>query len=216
MKLNLIAVALLLLPAACSTTKITSRWKAPGVTPISAYRDILVLVVAGEEDKTLISKMEKHMAGDFVLMGYSAYSALSEFGPGALKGLNESAIVAKFQERGIDAILLVSLLNKQKEKYYVPGRMQQTPYADYYDRFPRHYDVMMERIVTPGYYSFDTRYFWECSFYEARSGKLLYSAISESFDPQSLESLAHQFGSRMVSDMVKEKVIVDKIDKAGF
>jgi hypothetical protein len=216
MKFKLITIAASLILFSCSTTNITSRWKAKDISPQSSYRDIMALVVAGDEERPLIEKMEKHIAGDFNVMGYNAYSAFAEFGPKALKGLNEPALMAKFSEKGIDAVLMVSLLNKQKEKYYVPGKMQQTPYAFNYDRLYRHYDIMTERTVAPGYYAEDTRYFWECNFYEVRSGKLLYSSVSDSFDPQSLDGLAHQFGSLMVSDMVKEKVIVDKVAKAAF
>jgi hypothetical protein len=216
MKLKLISIAAALVLFSCSTTNITSRWKAQDISPQSSYRDIMALVVAGDEDRPLVEKMETHIVGDFKLMGYSAYSAFTEFGPKALKGLNEPALMARFSDKGVDAVMMVSLLNKQKEKYYIPGRMQQTPYAYYYDRFHRHYGVIIERTVTPGYYAEDTRYFWECNFYDVKTGKLLYSSISESFDPQSLDGLAHQYASLMISDMVKEKVIPDKAAKAAF
>ena len=199
----------------CSSTKITSRWKAD-VKAQSAFTNIMTVVVAGDEERPLVEKLEKHIAGDFKRMGYTGLSAFQEFGPRVLKGLNESAVIAKLNEKGVDAVMMVSLLNKTKEKYYIPSRMQQTPYAYYYDKFERHYDVIYERTTLPGYYVDGTRYFWECSFYDIHTGRLLYSSISESFDPGSLEALAHQYGSWMISDMVKEKIIVDKVSVASF
>ena len=215
MKFFLTVIAGALILFSCSTTKITSRWK-PGVKPQSSFTNIMAVVVAGDEDRPLIEKMEKHIAGDFRMMGYKAVSAYDQFGPKALKGLNEPALIARLNEKDVDAVIMVSLLNKTKERYYIPGRIQQTPYAYYNDRFQRHYDIINERTAIPGYYVEDSRYFWECSFYDTKTGRLLYSAISESFDTGSIETLAHQYGSLMVSDMVKEKIIVDKKAKSGF
>ena len=215
MKFFLIAIVTVVLFSSCSTTKITSRWKADTM-PQASFNTVMAVVVAGNEDRPLIEKMEKHIAGDFNLMGYKGLTAFQEFGPKTLRGLNEPALIAKLNEKGVDAVMMVSLLNKTKEKYYVPDRMQRTPYAYYNDRFQRHYDVIYERTIVPGYYAEDTRYFWECSFYDTRSGKLLYSAISESFEPASLDGLAHQYGSLMVSDMVKEKIIIDKASQSTF
>ena len=214
MKLYITAFSGFLLLASCSSTKITSRWKAD-VKPQSSFTNIMAVVVAGNEESPLIEKMEKHIAGDFSTLGYKGLSAFHEFGPKTLKDLNESALLAKLKEKGIDAVMMVSLLNKAKEKYYVPSRMQRTPYAYYNDRFERHYGVIYDRTIIPGYYAEDTRYFWECSFYDIHTGRLLYSAISESFDPGSVEILAHQYGFWMVNDMVKEEIIVDKVSQAA-
>jgi hypothetical protein len=215
MKVYTIAAVVSLFLVACSSTKITSRWKAD-VKPKTTFTNIMAVVVAGDEEHALIEKMEKHIAGDFSMMGYKGLSAFQEFGPRTLKGMNEPALIAKLNEKGIDAVMMVSLLNKTKEKYYIPSRMQRTPYAYLNDRFQRHYDIIYDRTIVPGYYAEDTRYFWECSFYDIHTGQLLYSAISESFDSGNLEALAHQYGSWMVNDMIKENVIIDKVSQAAF
>jgi len=211
MKFKIItAVFLSIIAYSCSTTtKISSRWK-PGLAPQTNFVTIMSLVVAGDSERPLREKMEKHVAGDFTTHGYTGISALATFGPKALTGLNEHALMEKIKEKNVDAVLLISLLNKKREKYYVPAKAQETPFAINYNKFSSHYNTINERILMEGYYTEDTRYFWECSLYDVQTGKLLYSAISESFDPGSTETLAHQFGLEMIKDIIKQEIISDK------
>jgi hypothetical protein len=101
----------------------------------------------------------------------------------------------------------------------VPGRATYSPYSVYYNRFWGYYTTLNTRIDMPGYYQENTRYFWESNFYELSSRQLIYSVQTESFDPASSESLAHQHGQIIVKDMVKKKVLADSAQiavKKGF
>ena len=211
MKFKIITTGItLILFYSCSTTKISSRWK-PNLEPQTNLITIMSLVVTSDAERPLREKMENHISGDFTIHGYIGISALTAFGPKALIGLNEQAIMQKMKEKNIDAVMMISLLNKKREKYYVPAKAQETPFSINYNRFSSHYNTINERILMEGYYTEDTRYFWECSLYETQTGRLLYSSISESFDPGSKETLAHQFGVEMIKDILKEKIIVNKI-----
>jgi hypothetical protein len=99
------------------------------------------------------------------------------------------------------------LLDKTKERYYVPAQINYSPYVIYRNRFWRYYTTMYDRIYTPGYYTVETKYFWESNFYDMDSKQLLYSVQTRSFDPSSTESLAHEYGQLIVSNMVKSKIL---------
>jgi hypothetical protein len=152
--------------------------------------------------------MEKHLAGDLNDIGYSAFAASDVYLPGTfVKGDTAKAIEA-LNNKGFDAVLTVVLLNKEKEKHYIPGRVTYTPYAPYHDRLDLYYYSMHDRIQTEGYYESATKIFWESNFYDRNSKKMIYSSQTESFDPGSKETLAHYYGVLLANNLVKSKVLI--------
>jgi hypothetical protein len=190
----------------CSSSRITHSWHSENILP-KKYNKILVLSLNIETDMSTREKMENHMVGDLRELGYTAVSALKEYGPKAFKKMEEEAVIAELQSSGFDAVITIVLLDKAKEKHYMPGRVYFSPYVIYQRRFWGYYTTMYDRIYTPGYYTIDTRYFWESNLYDVAAKELLYSAQTESFDPASLESLAHEYGKLIVGDMMKHQVL---------
>jgi len=191
----------------CGTTSyITSSWKAENIEPAS-YKKIVVLALANEADRTIREKMEQHIAGDLRELGYDAVCSCEEYNPKAFENMTEEQALKKLKATGVDAVLTIVLLDKTKERFYVPGRITYTPYSIYHDRFYGYYRTMYGRVYTPGYYVEDNKFFWESNLYEMTTGNLVYSAQSKSFDPVSSESLGHEYGKMIVSDMLKKKVL---------
>lgn len=190
----------------CTSSRITHSWKSESIL-YKKYNKILVLGLNIEADISTREKMENHMVGDLNELGYTAVSALKEYGPKAFRKMDEEAVIAELQSSGYDAVITIALLDKTKEKHYVPGRVYYSPYIVYQRRFWGYYSTIYERIYTPGYYTTDTRYFWESNLYDVAAKELLYSAQTESFDPASSETLAHEYGKLIVGDMVKHQVL---------
>lgn len=206
---QLSALSLLLFCGCGPNSHITSSWKAPEIQHKN-YKKIVVLGLIRDADRTIREKMEQHMVGDLKELGYDAVCSCDEYSPKAFEGLSEKDAIAKLKNSGVDAVLTVTLLDKQKEKYYVPGRIAYSPYNVYHNRFYGYYQTMNERISAKGYYVTDTRYFWESNFYDLDANILLYSVQSQSFEPGSTESLSHEYGKMIIKDMVKQSVIVNK------
>jgi len=191
----------------CQTSKITNTWTDKNVSP-KKYNKILVLGVLKDDDRELQSKMEKHLAGDLNELGYIAFAASDIFPPGTfIKGDTAKATEA-INSKSFDAVLTVVLLDKEKERYYVPGRVINTPFVTYYDRFGRYYYTIFDRIYTEGYYTTDTKIFWESNFYDLEEKKMIYSSQTRSFDPGSKESLAHYYGVLLANSLVKSRVLI--------
>lgn len=203
----LLVMALLL---GCTTSRITSTWQQKGAAP-QAYNKIMVLGLIREADRSLRENMENHLVGDLRALGYNAYSSYDQFGPKAFEGLSEDKVYDRLKENGADAVLTIVLLNKEKEKYYVPGRISYSPYAVYYHRFGGYYTTLIERIESPGYYSESTRYFWESNLYDLTTKEMVYSVQTQSFDPSSTEELAHDYGELIVEDMARRKVLTKAV-----
>ena len=163
-----------------------------------------------EADRSVIVEMERHFQEDLRARGYLAVSAQQEYGPHAFDPMDETEAINRLQLSGFDAVLTVVLLDKEKERHYVPGQVLYTPYGYYYSRFWGYRSVMFQRIYEPGYYVTNTRYFWESNLYSLRNKgtqALLFSAQSRSFEPDNASAFGHQYAKSIIERMAKQGVL---------
>lgn len=197
---------LLFLLTGCTSTKITSSWKAQNIEA-KPYRKILVLGLIRDTDRSLQEKMEAHMIGDLREKGYNAVGSFTEYGPKAFSNMTEKEAILKLKESSVDAVITIVLLDKQKERSYIPGRLYYSPYGMYYNRFWGYYGTLNNRIYEQGYYVTDTRYFWESNVYDMSTQTLIYSVQTKSFDPANSEILGHEYGKLIITDIVKNSIL---------
>lgn len=202
----MVASLVFLVATGCSSSKITSSWKSETATP-KKYEKVLVLGLIRDADRSLQENMEDHLVGDLKELGYNAVSSLREFGPKAFENMEEKEALNNIRNNGIDAVITVVLLDKEKERRYVPGNIYYSPYGYYYNRFWRYRATLYYRIYEPGYYVTDTKYFWESNLYEMNDQKLVYSVQTQSFDPENSEGMAHEYGRMILKNMLSEGVM---------
>lgn len=202
-----ILTGLVLFLGACSSTKVTSSWKEPE-TSLEKGQKIMVLGLVNDREGRLRGQMEKEMVLALKQRGYQAVSAFDEFGPKAFKGLKEEQALNKLRKGDIDKVLTIVMLDKSKEKNYVPGNnMMYRPFMPYYGGWWGYYNMMYGRIYDPGYYTTNTRYFLESNLYSIRDKQLVYSIQTETFDPASAERMAVVYSNQVVKDMTKQQLI---------
>ncbi|MGZ5190239.1 MAG: hypothetical protein ACXWCZ_04420 [Flavisolibacter sp.] len=205
--INIITLAvILLLTNSCATSYITSTWKAPDAGP-KKYNKVMVLGIIREADRTMRQKMENHLVDDLKLLGYNAFSAYEQYGPKTFQDIDEKMANQKLAADGIDAVVTIVLLDKQKERHYVTGHIAYSPYTYYQNHVWGYYHSLSYRVGMSGYYEVTTKYFWESNLYDLSSNKLIYSAQTQSFDPSSVEGLAHEYGQKIIQNMVKGNVL---------
>ena len=205
---KLFFIPLIVFLISCQPSKITQSWTAKDVVP-KKYKKILVLGVLTDNDNELQAKIEDHLAGDLRDIGYNALAANKIFPAGTFVKGDTARAKASLEGKGFDGILTVVLLDKKKDRYYVPAKV--TEYDTYYDRlgrFNQYYNVITERIYSPGYYGEETKYVWENNFYDLESKKMIYSARSRSFDYTSKTMLAHTYGLLMAESLVNKKILI--------
>ena len=201
------AGVLALLVTCTAPSRITSSCSPRPTTPV-LFKKLIVLGLIHDRDRTLREHMEQSLAEHLRARGQVAVCACELYGPKEFDQLSEKEALAKLSTSGIDGVLTIVLLDKERERYYVPGQMQYTPYGFYYDRFWGYSRSLYWRIYSPGYYSTNTRYFWESNLYDLSDSKLLYSAQSQSFDPSFSDELGKEYGKLIVDDMVGKGIIV--------
>lgn len=196
----------LLLIIACADVRITHSWQSSSASQ-NRYNKILVVGLFTNKDRALREQMETHLQGDLQALGIHAVSAIKLYGPTSFEQTNEDAFLSKIEGDGMDAALTIVLLDRKKEKHYVPGRVYFSPFYSYPTRIGPYWGIMYDRIYSPGYYQSTTRYFWESNIYDLKTKQLIYSVQTETFDPDEASSLAHQYGKVIVND-IKDKNIL--------
>lgn len=200
-------MALTLLTQGCgSSSRITTSWKETE-TSIPPLKKVMVLGLFMDKDRVLRLKTEQELAANLKALGYDAITAAEEYGPKAFQNMKEEQALKKLKAINVDGIVTVTLLDKNKEKYYVPGNVSYAPFPVMRGGFWGYYSYYYPRLYDPGYYQTSTTYFFETSLYTVNGNKLLYSAQSEAFDPSSVSSLANDYAMSIVKDMKKQKVI---------
>ena len=203
-------VYLLLIPLfvliACADVKLTHSWRAESISG-NHFNKILVVGLFTNKDRGLREQMEGHLKGDLEEIGMNAVSSIKLFGPTSFVQMNEDSLLTQVQVDGIDAVMTIVLLDRKKEKYYVPGRVYFSPFYTYHSRFGPYWGVMYERIYSPGYYQSTTKYFWESNIYDLKTKQLIYSVQTESFDPDEATSLAHRYGKVIINDIKNKNIL---------
>jgi len=209
-KIFCLGAVTLMLISSCSNTQLITSWKAPEAT-LQNYNKILVVALTGSKDRELRESIENAVAGRLSDEGLNTATASQQFGPRSFRTMSEDEAVRTVNDNGFDAVMVVSLLDKQQESNYTPGYISSTPYAVARNRWYGGYRVIYDRVYNPGYYTTTVDYTLEADFYQTRGDILVYSAQAKSFDPASSEDLAGDFSRTVVKDMIGKGILGNTI-----
>jgi hypothetical protein len=202
---SLIGICLL----ACSpATQITGSWKNNNVKTKEVNR---ILVTALTSKTNVRQTVEDELAAELKKNGYSATKSIDVIPPTFTEGKepDKDALLRKIDGTGVDAILTVALIDKETDTRYVPGNQAYSPVTrfGYYGRFGGYYTNWYPTLYSPGYYTEDKVYFLETNLYDASSEELLWSAQSETYNPNGLSDFSKDFASVMLIKMKKDGVL---------
>ncbi|HVI48918.1 MAG TPA: hypothetical protein VM802_28885 [Chitinophaga sp.] len=207
-KLGLLIAALaVIVMSACTSTKVTSSWRANDVQQLQKDKKIMVMALVPERDRSLRSLMEDFTVAELRKKGYNAASALREYGPAEFGKMSEKQVLRKLQGSDVSQVMTIVMLDRARERNYVPGTMYQ-PFG-YYGFWP-YYSGWYSRMYSPGYYTYNMKYQWEGNLYDLNSGQLLYSVQSQSFDPPTTERMAVLYAQQVVRDMTKQQLLAKR------
>jgi len=203
--LFIISAGLMLL-AACSSTKLTSSWKTNDAQ-LQRDRKIMVMALVPRQEKQLRMLMEDNLVTELKKEGYNAASAYRELGPDAFGDkTDEKTALRKLKGSDASQVLTVVLLDKSRERNYVPYGPGYGPYP-YYGGFWPYYSRWYGNMYQPGYYQSNIKYNWESNLYDLDQRKLIYSAQTQSVDPPTATRQAYLYARQIVKDMAKQQLM---------
>jgi hypothetical protein len=207
-KLIIIVTALCL--AGCNPgTQITGSWKNtdPDIAP--SVNTILVTALTGRT--TARQAIEDDLAAALNQKGYKTIKSIDVMPPtlSASPTLDREDLLSKISSTGADAILTVALIDEKTETRYVPGNYGYAPIPrfGYYGTFWGYYNTWYPTLHNPGYYEEDKVYFMEANLYDTDTEQLLWSAQSESYNPERLSEFAEEFADVVITRLEDDGVL---------
>lgn len=184
----------------CSSTHIVSSWRDPG-KQIHASDWKKVLVVALLRNETNRHRAEDEMVKYLHGKGITSYNYLNE----DTDPKNEEALRNKIKKDGFDAAITMRLIDVDKEKIYTPE--QHYMYPVYYSDFSRYYHRSWSYYSTPGYYTVTKKFIIETVIYSIQDDKIIWSGITETYNPQGVEKLTDEIANAIHKKMLAEGFI---------
>ena len=160
-------------------------------------------VIKDDNDSIRIS-IEKSVATDLKSIGYDAVSALDQFGPKGLANLDQQETYLKLCNQGIDAVILVALIDKTKEAQFRTRRSFTYSDTYYYNRIWNYKNIqadLRDKNSTP-----KSDYFWEAILFNLSTLEAECTIQSTSFS-LSGNYIAGQFEKQIVKKMLSEKIL---------
>ncbi|MCC7501497.1 MAG: hypothetical protein IT229_03145 [Flavobacteriales bacterium] len=173
----LLFIALLGLAGCAPSTSIVQSWRDPEVSVADGtYNKVLVVCLIKDETTRRIG--EDHMVAFLNGHGVASYTLFGD----QLEKINEEGMNAKMVAGGVDAVMIMRLVDQSKEQTYVPG----TTYPSYYASPYGYYGYSYGYYSTPGYVQTTTIYTVESNLYSTRRGKLIWTGTTSTVDPSDL------------------------------
>ena len=189
-----------------SSTTITGTWEKENVEKEFSH----VLVAALTSNVGAKSTIEEHLGSVLQEKGLESSTSIDLLPPRFIDDENQKQkILNTIKDDGIDAILTVSLIDSDTETRYVPGSTTYAPYPAfrYYGNFWGYYSHWSPRLYSPGYYSEDKVYYIETNLYDAQTEELIWSAQSQTYNPENLERFSGDFSREIVERLVEDNIL---------
>lgn len=197
----------LVFASSCSSTKMSASWTDPNY---KAKHFDKILVWGLSDNVAARATVEDEMAYFLNLKNISSVSG-SDIAPPDRKALphdiEESQAI--LERNGFDGILTMGLIDKKEKTRYVEGTGYYTPMAyGYYGSFYSYYPYMYGNVYQPGHYATSEHIYIETNLWDVTTGKLVWSAQTETIDPSSIDSFANSYARDIVGELIKRGIVI--------
>ena len=160
--------------------------------------------VIKDDNDSIRIRVEESITADLKGIGYDAVSALEEFGPTGLANLDQQETYLKLCNDGIDAVIIVALIDKTKEKQFRTQRSYAYPETYYYNRIWNYKNIQADLVDKN--FTVTGNYFWEAILFNLSTLETECTIQSASFSSME-DKIASQFEKQVVKKMIDEKIL---------
>lgn len=197
----LLALASLL--AGCSTTTLSGSWKDPEYR--GQIRKVYIVGVARQELNRRI--FEDTFSRELATLGVTGIASYQRLSPEQLD--NKDDLVDQVGKSGADSILMARMIDLRVEQVTSPGYVSGSYFAPapYYRSWDSYYERRYEAIYQPPTVTEFQVATIEANLYDARSGKLIWSAQLETVIESDLEKIVNDFVKTVSRDLQKQGLL---------
>lgn len=178
--------------ASCASTDMTSTWTDPAAKGASLSK---VAVVCLTKDPGLRRMAEDTTAAK--LQGAQAVPSYQVLGDTDVK--DREAVKAKLKAAGMNGVLIMRMTGVTEQVSDVGG-----PYGT----FDGYYDFAAAGVYSPDYLQTDTVVHMISNLYDLDQNKLIWSGVSETFDPTSAKNYMNDVSKAVAKSLQKERLIL--------
>ena len=189
---GIVALGGLVLVASCASTDMTSTWTDPAAKGAELSK---VAVVCMTKDPGLRRMAEDTTAAQ--LKGAQAIPSYRILGEMDLK--DREAVKAKLKEAGVNGVLVMRMTGVTEQVSAIDG-----PYGT----FDGYYDFAGAAVYDPGYLQTDTVVHMVSNLYSLDQNKLIWSGVSQTFDPSSAKSYMTDVSKAVAKSLEKDHLIL--------
>jgi hypothetical protein len=188
----LAALTLAMAVASCASTEMTSTWTDPSAKGASLSK---IAVVALTKDQGLRRMAEDTTAAK--LAGAAAIPSYQILGETDVKDLE--AVKGKFRAAGITGVLVMRMTGVSEQVTAMGG-----PYGT----FDGYWGYAAGAVYAPGYLETDTVVHMVSNLYSLDQNKLLWSGVSQTFNPSSAQDFMSDVSKAVAKSLEKERVVL--------
>ena len=214
------------------STKLVRSWANEEVIPQS-YNKLAVVALSPKSSSRYV--LEREIVKDFMDYGIKAIPTYEIFPmAGRMDQLEElmrdkeelkNKIVQKVEEHNIDALMIISIFDIEKEERFVNNNSYAMGTAGYYGNpymmggmgyygspyvggsYYNYYAYSIGTVYNDGYYVEDLTYFLECNLYDVATETLLWTGRTKTVNMESVEEEVIYFSDVVVKEIMKLKVL---------
>ncbi len=193
-------VILALVASGCTSIKLVDTWKDGSYAKLPIQKILIVMTAEDERSRRLA---EDSVVTAFRVANVEAVAGYTLL-PGAVQ-INEETIAKAIAGKGFDVVLITSHENTETTSVYVPGevRTEVVGAPNYGGRagWGRYNRREYRTIEQPGYYREDKVVTLDTNLYETKAGNLIWSARSQSQNPQSVADLVDPLATELIKHL---------------
>ncbi len=204
--------------ASCATrTTLETNWALPSAEGEDFTKLAVIGILKNEKESTafesaVAEKFDKH--GVQTVPGFTFMEGK--------KKLSKEEMEKRVNSTGADAVLIFKVIAVDTSNHYVPPTAYISPdvfpydwwwdddYWGYYNPYPYSYwgywYPAMQVVTSPGYWETSQTYVVESSLYRTSDQKLVWTGVSDTYDPTSRADLASSLSG----------VVLRKLEKVGL
>ena len=185
-------LAIGVLAASCASTNMTDTWTDPSAKG-AALSKVAVLALTRDDGLRRIAEdtAVTHMQGAQAVPSYRVL--------GTTDLRDRDAVKAKLREAGFDGVLIMRLAGVSERVSATSG-----PYGT----FDGYYAWAGTMVYAPGYLETDTIVHVVSNLYELDNDKLIWSGVSQTFNPSSAKQFMNDVSKAVAKSLQKDRLVL--------
>ena len=187
---SLLVVVLASTLAGCASTGVTSSWVSPDAGPITFQRSLVIVMHPVEAVRRMgESRLVRRLGRGRAIASHDLISQ---------DDLRDTEIArAAVAQAGVDGVILMRLVGQEEALSYQPSMV----YPAAYGQFWGFYGTVAPAVYGPSSLRSDTVVSVETTLYSVNNEQLIWSGISESFNPldvnETVDDIADAVGAEL-------------------